>query len=229
MDDTPLMPKQRGVLSRYVIAGLVVFGVVLVIFVGVVVISDVTVKPTGKSMTLESVPYANNSIAPLAYTIPCVYNQAKPTGCDNSRVRTVKCNVANTNGYQTVLLDTNTACDAANQAITHKQNLNVQFFKNPDGTCLEITTQVGECWGVNPINNGNYGCQGQCGAGCISGCGIFSLGGSWSRNCLKHDICSWYFGAGGGGSDKNCGTSYNQASGDLLKCACMVSGVTCTF
>jgi len=234
MDDTPMIPKQRGVLSRYVIAGLVFFGVVLVIFVGVVVISDATVKKPATSAdhtTLEHVPESFsyiNATAPLAYTIPCI-DKGTPAGCDKTRVRTVTCNAVNTNGYQTITYDTAPACDSANQAITHAQTINVQFGKNADGTCLEITMKVGECWGVNPTNKANYECQGQCGAGCIKGCGLFSLGGSWSRNCLRHDVCSWYYGASGGGSDANCGKPYNQASGDLLKCSCMVSNPTCNI
>jgi len=164
-----------------------------------------------------------------SYAIPCTSKGANsPAGCVTSRVRTVKCDSKNTNGYPTVGYNNATVCDK-DSAISFKQWFNIQFGDAGGGNCLEITAQMGECWGVNPINGGRYDCQGQCGAGCISGCGLFNGGGSWSKNCFKHDICSWYYGASGGGSDANCGKSYNQASSDLLKCSCTISSPTCNF
>jgi len=166
-------------------------------------------------------------ISAASYPIPCT-EKGTPTGCDPSLVKQVKCNTGNPNGNSTVTVDEKVSC--ADFLVYFKQILNVQFYQIPNtDQCLEITMKVGECWGKNPINGGDYGCQGQCGAGCINGCGLFKLGGAWSRNCLRHDVCSWYFGAEGGASHTQCGKSYNQASGDLINCKCELTGFTCSF
>lgn len=56
---------------------------------------------------------------------------------------------------------------------------------------------------------GGYGCMGRCGADC--GWGAPS---SWTKDCLDHDACSDFHNASGGGSDPNCGESFNQAMDD---------------
>jgi len=173
--------------------------------------------------------FQEDALDATTYSIPCV-NGGGPPSCNVSRVVAVKCNAINPNGIPTVTVDEVLNC--ASNKVTLQLWLNVQFWRDPtDSTrCLEITMRVGECWGKNPINGGTYSCQGECGAGCINGCGIFSLGGGWSRNCLRHDVCSWYFGAGGGGSDKNCGKAYDQASGDIFNCDCDIKQThTCDF
>jgi len=227
-DEMPMVAKQRGILSKYVVAGLASFGVILLLIVGVVVLSNATVPKAPAQDSASDFHVASSAINTSAtYSIPCT-TKGTPAGCDNSRVRTVVCNSVNTNGYPTVTLDNKVSCESAKVSL--QQYLNVQFFQTAGTTnCLEITIRVGECWGKNPINNGVYDCQGECGAGCVNGCGIFSGGGGWSRNCLRHDICSWHFGASGGGSDANCGKSYNQASGDIFNCNCEVPTHTCNF
>jgi len=183
------------------------------------------------SAIIEPAPAAKilaiNETGVRAYSIPCLPD-GRPTGCLNTRVHEATCNVANSNGYPTVTLDEEFSCE--DYKIGLYQWINVQFFKQTNGNCLEITMQVGECWGSNPKNGGSYNCQGECGSSCIEGCGLLRLGGGWSRNCLRHDVCSWYHGASGGGSDPNCGKSYNQADHDIFNCDCDIKDAhTCNF
>jgi len=180
-------------------------------------------------LVLLVILYVSSFVSSATYKIPCVEGSATPSGCDPNRVRTVTCNVKNSNGFDTVLLDEKLSCESAK--LSAQQTLNVQFYQiTGTNNCLEITMKVGECWGKHPKTGSTYDCQGECGASCINGCGIFSLGGGWSRNCLRHDICSWHFGASGGGSDPHCGKSYNQASGDIFNCNCEIPGThTCNF
>jgi len=184
-------------------------------------------NPPGVSYVLDTNAVSNIS-STKAYTIPCLSDGTGPSGCSTSRVRTVTCNVANPNGYPTVLLDEEFNCESYKLKL--REYYNVQFFKATSGQCLEITVQVGECWGRNPKNGGSYDCQGECGASCVNGCGLLRLGGGWSRNCLRHDICSWYFAAAGGGSDPNCGKSYYQADHDIFNCNCEIAEThSCNF
>jgi len=230
LETVPLNGSPQGRGSRkYVLGGIVAFTLVVVVIVGISVVSvknqtnkgdftssgkDGTEKPHFEEALFS---YDNFSTA-ATYKIPCVYNAQTPSGCAD-RVRTVPCGSINPNGHPTLTINDKPACESA--PVKLQQILNVQFYQNPNtNDCLEITAQIGECWGKNPINSGVYECQGECGAGCIKGCGLFNLGGGWSRNCFRHDICSWYFGASGGGSDKHCGKSYDQASGDTFNCKC---------
>jgi len=227
---------RRATRSRPLIfGGIAAFAFVLLVVVGISVMSTKNQTPDTQTNSAHNaeptsdllIGGGNFSIM-ANYKIPCVYNAAKPAGCATDRVRTVTCGAINTNGFPTLTISDETAC--GNNIPKLQQTINVQFYQNPGtSNCLEITAQFGECWGVNPINGGDYGCQGQCGAGCINGCGLFSLGGAWARNCLRHDICSWYFGASGGGSSPQCGKSYDQAAKDLLSCECKLSGHTCNF
>lgn len=54
MDDTPLLPKKRGLLTRTVIAGVSIFCLFLVLIIGVVVLSNKTAssKPHGMLVIL---------------------------------------------------------------------------------------------------------------------------------------------------------------------------------
>jgi len=245
MEAISLVPqKEKGWMANKYMLGGVVFTVVVLVTIAVSVGLSYqhAEKPTqvGTSRPPTPVEHDNekrgiiwtNDTTPIGattYQIPCVYNANTPAGCTTERVRTVTCGTVNSNGYPTVLVGTSTGCEK--EKVTLQQWINVQFYQNPGTTnCLEITMRVGECWGKNPINSGTYSCQGECGAGCINGCGIFSLGGGWSRNCLRHDICSWYFGAAGGGSDKYCGGAYKLADGDIFNCNCDIKTThTCDF
>jgi len=212
VDDTPLIQQNRNNNKiKYIIGGVSFFCLAMVIIVGALIIT----KPAQNKDQAIEISMAQEAHRFASYSVPCTYNGRGPSGCDSTRVRTVPCNKDNENNMTTIKVDEVAKCTE----LTRSDSYNVQFYREKGTSdCLEITIRVGECWGTNPINSGNYGCQGQCGSGCIKGCGIFSLGGAWSLNCLKHDICSWYFGASGGGSDTYCGISYNQASSDLLAC-----------
>eukprot|EP00493_Phyllostaurus_siculus_P011548 UN11710 len=82
--------------------------------------------------------------------------------------------------------------------------------------------QGGECWGKQPNTNGDYDCLGKCGPGCTDG------QANWARDCLKHDVCSWYFGASGGIADGDCGDSWWQATNDYVSSTCKEYGNSCT-
>jgi len=219
------MTKKRGLLTKSVIVGISFFCLFVVVIIGVAVLTNTTSKPKEETIQWENNLQEGNTS--MAYTIPCVYNQNLPAGCDASRVRTVLCGSVHSNGFPTVFVTEKGPCTSAYVSLS--QTLNVQFYQIP-GTqnCYEITAQIGECWPKNPINGVTYDCQGQCGAGCVSGCGIIQGGGSWARSCFSHDICSWYFGASGGASDKYCGTGYNNAINDFLKCGCNTVSHKCT-
>jgi len=168
-----------------------------------------------------------NVTSTATYKIPCT-KEGLPANCEQ-RVRNVVCNSVNPNGYPTVTIDEEFNCES--YKLNHRQWINVQFYQiTGTTTCQEVTMQVGECWGKQPKTGSGYDCQGECGAGCINGCGIFSLGGGWSRNCLRHDVCSWYYGASGGGNDAYCGKSYKQADHDIFNCNCEIKDAhTCNF
>jgi len=221
--DAPLVPK-KSLLTKPVIIGISLFCFFVVLIIGVAIISNAT---TPKQQDVKSNVFMDNlpTNVTAAYTIPCT-KDGTPAGCDKTRVRTVVCGTNNANGYPTITVDDKTPCN--NAKVSLDQYLNMQFYKIPNtNNCYEITAQVGECWGKKPINGGSYTCQGQCGAGCVKGCGLLNGGGPWARSCFNHDICSWYFGASGGANDANCGTSYNLAYSDFFKCECNTVTKTC--
>jgi len=234
MDESyPLVSKQRGLLNKYVIAGIAGFCIFFGIIIGISVISHYTAGPAHTDNSQEFGIENSFVNSTFAYTVPCSDPTAcgsGPSGCASNRVVKVKCNSINSNGYPTIRLDDSTACGAA--PVVLQQRVNVQFYQLP-GTedCYEITMQVGECWGTLPKTGGVYNCQGQCGPSCISGCNILTVG-SWSRNCLRHDVCSWYFCSTNGGSNTYCGKSFKQASGDYSQCGapCRITQThTCNF
>lgn len=106
----------------------------------------------------------------------------------------------------------------------------VQFFSGPPGLrgkygkCMEILLQVGECWGMDSEGD-SYDCLGLCGAGCQLE--RFDLCSNWSQNCLKHDVCSYYYNSRGGAADPHCGWAFNIAAPDYLQ-PCLTDS-TCTL
>ena len=89
----------------------------------------------------------------------------------------------------------------------------VEFDAYDNGQCYGITMQGGECWGTNPGNGAGYNCQGRCGPNC----GTWACS-NWGRDCLKHDVCSWYFESSGGSSDTHCGDEFDIAQNDWAHC-----------
>ncbi|KAJ3268186.1 hypothetical protein HDV01_003350 [Terramyces sp. JEL0728] len=149
--------------------------------------------------------------------IPCTI-AGTPSGCDNTRI--VSCGTLS--GYPVIPSGSNTLCSDTPNSFHRGDKYIVQFNQGKGGTCFEILMENGECWGTNPINNGEYNCQGRCGASCGG-----TLCSNWAHDCLKHDVCSWYFGASGGSGDANCGDEYAQATNDFLS-NCLFNG-KCTL
>lgn len=59
-----------------------------------------------------------------------------------------------------------------------------------------------------------YGCMGRCGADCGS---VLSAGGilsAWTKDCMDHDVCSYWNSSSGGSSDANCGDEFDEAMDD---------------
>ena len=82
-------------------------------------------------------------------------------------------------------------------------------FDGRDGE-HEVLLRAGDCWGTHPVTGEDYNCLGRCGQGC--GDGI--LCSNWSKKCLRHDVCSWYYGATQGAADADCGDEFIMASSD---------------
>mmetsp|Transcript_30636 Transcript_30636/g.78576 ORF Transcript_30636/g.78576 Transcript_30636/m.78576 type:complete len:235 (+) Transcript_30636:79-783(+) len=92
----------------------------------------------------------------------------------------------------------------------------VQFTKGwaqDGGPCLEILVRPGECWGQDGDGDA-YDCMGQCGPSCQKASpGVCS---NWSLNCLRHDVCSYYYNSEGGALDESCGHAFGVAVKDYL-------------
>lgn len=89
----------------------------------------------------------------------------------------------------------------------------VQFTQgHPGGACTEILMRVGEMWG-HDSDGDLYDCQGRCGPGCQvrekNACS------NWSRLCLQHDVCSYYYNSRGAFLDRNCGHLFTAAGRDF--------------
>ncbi|OAL49016.1 hypothetical protein IQ07DRAFT_654515 [Pyrenochaeta sp. DS3sAY3a] len=84
-------------------------------------------------------------------------------------------------------------------------------WTNSAGLTCRWTGVVGSNFGTNSVN-GDYSCNGRCGAGCTG----TALGNAYTQDCFSHDICSWFNNASGGASDPNCGAAYNAAVDDTL-------------
>ena len=118
-----------------------------------------------------------------------------------------------------------TRCQMQAGRLTRGQKILVQFFSGPperNGQCMEIVLEVGECWGLDSDGD-SYDCLGLCGAGCQE----TDVCSNWSQNCLKHDVCSYYYNARGGAADPHCGWAFNIAAADYIR-PCLVDS-TCTI
>ena len=63
--------------------------------------------------------------------------------------------------------------------------------------------------GKHSDDSGKWDCNGRCGPGC----GTWACS-NWARDCLKHDVCGWYFEATGGSSNQDCGDEFDEAIWD---------------
>jgi len=160
-------------------------------------------------------PTAAPTPAPTAitYSPPCLYGTTNtPSGCDPNRIKL--CNELSASSEEILIShDENTDCSTSPKLSDtvegNGENTYVVQFDGADGECLAIRMEGGECWGAHPNNGGNYNCQGRCGPGC----GSWTCS-NWGRDCLKHDVCSWYFSSSGGASDSNCGDEWGDAYND---------------
>ena len=158
--------------------------------------------------------------APTSYRRPCVYGTTNtPSGCDPNRVKPCS-ELSASNGE--ILIGQNGNSDCLDNAPHLSDTVNgngantyVVQFDGADGQCLAIRMEGGECWGAHPTNGGDYDCQGLCGPGCEGAAAVCS---NWGRDCLKHDVCSWYFSSSGGALDSNCGDEFGQAANDYSTC-----------
>jgi len=141
-----------------------------------------------------------------AYNVPCLHQEKHPPGCED---RIVRCGTTPSQGVVAVV---GPAADT--WCVNHRIYLNevyIMQFYDRNTTCWEIKMAIGECWGTQPYNGGVYSCMGKCGPGCGSiNCG------AWARDCLRHDVCSWFFSSTDGSSDPNCGQAYDWGSDDYL-------------
>eukprot|EP00455_Lapot_gusevi_P048001 TRINITY_DN6584_c0_g2_i1.p1 TRINITY_DN6584_c0_g2~~TRINITY_DN6584_c0_g2_i1.p1 ORF type:complete len:190 (+),score=26.80 TRINITY_DN6584_c0_g2_i1:111-680(+) len=166
----------------------------------------------------------------LSYTIPCDVN-GLPKGCDQTRWK--PCNFYSGQGHEVIHFNDSSHCG---EGVPFDQMSSFQVgvwfvvqFTGGNGRCLEILMQAGECWGPHPSNHGQYNCQGRCGPSCGTPLSVCS---NWSRDCLKHDVCSWFYGASGGYEDPNCGDEFKQAENDwfvdcLIDGRCKVANPAC--
>jgi len=171
------------------------------------------------------------SYAQTAYMIPCIYGTNKPAGCAQRIKPCSSFSASEVAGLKVVESDTNYVCSQTTPKLrdtlfTGPTNTYFVKFTSSEDKCYGIIMQGGECWGKRPNTGASYDCQGRCGAGCRHTNLVTS---NWARDCLKHDVCSWYFGASGGGSDPNCGDEYNDAFNDWLRVnlACTSTGDSC--
>jgi len=161
-------------------------------------------------------------LAAISYAqtdIPCIYGENKPEGCDPTRIKPCsEFSESEIDGLNIVENNINYNCASAaprlKDTIFEGSSTNtyfVKFDKNRRGECYGIIMQGGESWGKQPNTNSDYDCLGKCGPGCTNG------KANWARDCLKHDVCSWYFGASGAFFDGDCGDSWIQASNDYMR------------
>ncbi|KAK5790477.1 hypothetical protein VI817_007764 [Penicillium citrinum] len=86
------------------------------------------------------------------------------------------------------------------------------IWENSAGQKCSFTGIVGSNYGSNSAGQGDYSCNGRCGAGCSG----TALGNAYTQDCFTHDICSYFEHASGGSSDPNCGAAYDAAVDDTL-------------
>jgi len=161
-------------------------------------------------------PTAAPTPAPTAitYSPPCLYGTTNtPSGCDPNRIKL--CNELSASSEEILIShDENTDCSTSPKLSDtvegNGENTYVVQFDGADGECLAIRMEGGECWGTHPNNGRDYNCQGRCGEGCG-----YSTCSNWGRDCLKHDVCSWYFGSSSDDYyESDCGDEYYDAYND---------------
>lgn len=145
---------------------------------------------------------------------PCRLGQTQ--GCDPSRFK--PCGTIRPGEYTYKIdADQNTECQPTYIPDPHEEGALwlVQFRgRERDGTgrpiqgtsmCMEILMKAGECWGNDSQ------CIGRCGPGCQP---WYSFCSNWAADCLRHDVCGYYFSAGSFGDDPDCGEEFWKASDD---------------
>ncbi|KAK1982362.1 hypothetical protein LZ30DRAFT_749388 [Colletotrichum cereale] len=84
-------------------------------------------------------------------------------------------------------------------------------WKNSAGQTCTFTGVVGSNYGANDAGNGDYSCNGRCGAGCSG----VALGDVYTQDCFSHDMCSFFSNGTSGLTDDNCGAAFRDAVDDF--------------
>ena len=167
----------------------------------------------------------------LGYGTPCIYGENNsPSGCQQ---RIKECHEIDKSGIPVshqLFHGVNYECQHQSPKLGDTinnmyGNNNVYYveFDDVNNNCYGIVMRGGECWGDSP-NGGDYNCMGRCGGGCGGGWGQCS---NWARDCLKHDVCSWFFGSSGALFDENCGDEWQQGTWDYTSCCYSWCGAVC--
>jgi len=172
-------------------------------------------------------------LAAISYAqtgIPCIFGTDLPKGCVQRIKPCSEFSSSELRGIMVIEDDTNYYCEdmmpKLRDTVFTGPSTNtyfVKFHNDQTGKCYGIIMQAGECWGSQPNTGSDYDCQGRCGGGCSDG------DANWARDCLKHDVCSWYFGASGGILSKDCSHEYDDAINDFINIgsACKTNGDSC--
>ncbi|KAL4751946.1 hypothetical protein BDW72DRAFT_192456 [Aspergillus terricola var. indicus] len=67
-------------------------------------------------------------------------------------------------------------------------------WTNSNGQTCTFSGVVGSNYGTNSAGEGDYSCNGRCGAGCTG----TAVGNAYTQDCFSHDICSYFENASGG-------------------------------
>jgi len=172
------------------------------------------------------------SYAQTGYKIPCIAgSKSKPAGCEKRIKRCKEFTKAEKGDAIVIKKDKNYKCSAMTPRMKDTVHLgdvseNTYYveFDDRKGKCYAIIMQAGECWGKHPTNtDSTYDSQGKCGSSSTNG------QANWARDCLKHDACSWYFGATGKAADKDCGDEFYHAHLDWSRpgTSCKTYGNSC--
>eukprot|EP00484_Ammonia_sp_Unknown_P019086 CAMPEP_0197033018 /NCGR_PEP_ID=MMETSP1384-20130603/11540_1 /TAXON_ID=29189 /ORGANISM="Ammonia sp." /LENGTH=175 /DNA_ID=CAMNT_0042462759 /DNA_START=21 /DNA_END=545 /DNA_ORIENTATION=+ len=153
-----------------------------------------------------------------SYKVPCLYGETNyPVGCEQ---RILPCDQVSSSGATVVSAESNSACYDNSPRLRDtvaygesSSNLYYVEIDDKDGNCYAVRMYGGEDWGSNARNNGGYNCMGRCGPNC----GSWACS-NWGRDCMKHDVCSYFFSATGNTNDDNCGDEWDDAQNDWGTC-----------
>ena len=144
---------------------------------------------------------------------PCKYGETAADGCEERFKRCSEFTSSQTRDYTLIAEDSGTDCMYNSPKLKDtikrggKANQYYVQFDSKDNECWGILMEGGECWG------GDWNCLGRCGPNC----GSWACS-NWGRDCLKHDVCSYFFSASGMIFDDHCGDEWAEAQNDWSHC-----------